>query len=105
MKRYKVEVNDVWCRVVPMDFFSIRGCEKRYCIVCRKELMHGDKVSLLINNYVHFPNCLIHASCMEDLGGAKECVLALKARYNDAVKILGHADARWPVRDIIDEAP
>jgi hypothetical protein len=38
---------------------------KYYCPLCNNIIKEGETIYLVFNNYVMFPNCIIHEKCCE----------------------------------------
>jgi len=51
---------------------------KDVCPLCNKQIIKGDDLYLLINNYKLFPNIFVHQSCVIT---KKDCVVKLAKNY------------------------
>ena len=50
------------------------------CLLCNKQIVKGDDIYLLINNYVLFPNIFVHVDCVTD---KKDCVIKIAENYKE----------------------
>jgi len=91
----KIELDDMWCAIKHMKY-SIRSPRKQTCIDCRKVLKGDEDIIMLINNYIFFPNCLIHKSCIENMGGINTGLKTLKLRFEESKKLSKQAEKLWP---------
>ena len=48
------------------------------CPLCNKQIIKGDNLYLLINNYRLFPNVFVHIDCITT---EKECIIKLTKSY------------------------
>lgn len=59
--------------------------DKSICPLCFKKLQNKDKVFLIINNYILFPNVFVHRSCV---GSKSGCIKSLTTSYRKAKRII-----------------
>ena len=50
------------------------------CPLCNKQIIKGDNLYLLINNYKLFPNIFVHQSCVTT---KKDCIIKLAKNYKE----------------------
>lgn len=86
---------DSWCSMHRMFAPSHRSLDGKTCINCKEKLKTDEEIVLLVNNGIFFPNCIIHASCMEDMGGEKDCLEILARRYRKSKELIAEADRLW----------
>ncbi len=58
--------------------YSNRYKRDDICPLCNKQIIEGDSLYLLINNYKLFPNVFVHVNCVTT---KKECVIKLTKSY------------------------
>ena len=60
--------------------------ECKLCIICENKFKVGNRIYMILNNFVHFPNCIAHAFCVEDLG-FKDSIKEIILKYEMAKKM------------------
>lgn len=97
-KPIRVTVNDIPC------WFNERvyseGWQKsnpdRVCPICNKLLKIDEPMYMVINNYVLFPNTLIHKSCVEsNLEDVTRIMTAQFKLFEEAIKTLISNNKEW----------
>ena len=60
---------------VATDNFTFRRMDNRNktCFCCNKEIVSGEDIVLLINNYKHIPNMVLHKNCFEEQNTTELC--------------------------------
>ena len=58
---------------------------RNICPLCLKKIHEGDKIYLIVNNHILFPNIFVHKTCV---GSKRECVRSLIASYKIAEKVI-----------------
>lgn len=59
-----------------------RGVGTKYCAICEEEIMVGEEVSLLMNNYKLFPNVWVHDCHIDFDDVIVDTVVANIAQHN-----------------------
>lgn len=64
----KIETSRGWCstKLLSIDWPKQPKGEERLCPLCGEDVA-GRKAHLLINNYIMFPNCVVHEDCAPEI--------------------------------------
>jgi len=81
-EEYKMAKELVTYKKINTYFYKRRysnRCKTRdICPICKKLILTGDHLYLLINNYKLFPNVFVHRDCITT---KKECIIKLTKSY------------------------
>ena len=92
-KKIKIEGEDNFCFFQLMNYTNhahklrMIGTygKPSICHICKKEIEPECQIYLVCNNYLWFPNCLVHKDCIDEMSFEEVFIFLIKD-YEDAKK-------------------